>query len=440
MKRRKIILLLTVLVLALVAVTVLLLNRKAQHEAVVQHSGHESSQRAEDKSSHQGHNTKSMEGMDMKEDKSMPGMPGMNMGQGSGTDLPHDIALHILLQPTNSYVVASIPVTGLSQGSENMDIELLGFTAYNTATVGSIAARITGRIEKLYVRYRFQKISRGQKIMEIYSPEFLTAQQNLLYIIKNDPTNTSLISSAKQRLLLLGFPEGQLQQVIRTGKPLFTVTVYSNYSGHIHETGAPGMGAEPAGGSAMSGSQLQQPLTTQELTVKEGMYVQKGQSIFRVYDPNRIWALLNIYPSEFPFVKVGKTAVVKPEGYPTKTFTGTIYYVEPFFRPGSRTVTARINIPNQQLKLPVGTQLRASLTNTSYKGDWLPREAVLSLGLDRVVFLKVDGGFRVQKIETGVTTGKMVQVLGGIGPKDSVAANAQYLVDSESFIKINDSL
>lgn len=374
-----------------------------------------------------------MDGMDM------INMEGINMGEGSdnvGADIPKGIALHTLMLPTNNSVVSFIPVTVPAQNSEKVDLNVLGFTVYNTESVGSIAARITGRIEKLYVQYRFQKINKGQKIMEIYSPEFLTAQQNLLFLLKNDDRNGALIESAKQRLLLLGFPEDQMQQIIRTGKPLFTVTVYSNYNGHIHETGLAEMATEQPGANTMGASESQQ-LTTRELTVKEGMYVQKGQSIFRVFDPRKLWALLNVYPSQFPFVKVGKTVLIEPEGFPDKNFKGTIYFVEPFFRPGSRTVTARVRIPNEDEELPVGTQVRATILNTSYEGMWLPRKSVLSLGIDKVVFRKTSDGFTVHKIETGVSIGKMIQVLGGINPTDSVAVNAQFLVDSESFIKIN---
>lgn len=440
MKKKRIIIVIMVALIALAAAAVYY-KMKTKPGVAQQHSGHNNigGMNMKDDSGDKG-----MKGMDMSKEGG-DNMEGMNMGAGSddgGAVLPHDITLHTLLQPTNSFVLSSIPVTGLTQGTQNINMEVLGFTAYNTSTVGSIAARITGRIEKLYVQYRFQKINKGQKIMEIYSPEFLTAQQNLLFLLKNDATNTSLIKAANDRLLLLGFPRDELQQIIRTGKPLYTVTVYSNYTGHIHETAASGMGmgSEPsAAGGAMGASQPQQ-LTTQELTVKEGMYVEKGQSIFRVYNPNKLWALLNIYPSDFPFIKVGTTAVIKPEGFPNKTFRGTIYFIEPFFRPGSRTVTARVNIPNQQYKLPVGTQLRASIVNSNYKGNWLPREAVLSLGVDKVVFQKATGGFKVQKIQTGVMTEQMVQVVGGINKTDSVAANAQYLVDSESFIKLNDEL
>jgi Cu(I)/Ag(I) efflux system membrane fusion protein len=80
----------------------------------------------------------------------------------------------------------------------------LGNIGYDTREVGSISARVSGRIEKLYVKYRYQRISKGQHILDIYSPELLTAQQNLLFLLKNDAGNTTMIQASKEKLLLLG--------------------------------------------------------------------------------------------------------------------------------------------------------------------------------------------------------------------------------------------
>jgi membrane fusion protein, copper/silver efflux system len=347
-----------------------------------------------------------------------------------------EISLNALLKPTNEFVISSLVLTGVKQSEEPVEIEVLGYTAYNTASVGTIVARISGRIEKLYVKYRYQKISKGQTIMDIYSPELMTAQQNLLMLLENDKGNTSIIESAKQRLRLLGFSEQQLQQVIRSGTPLLSVAVYSNYSGHIHETGSTdGMPqSQTSEGEAMNITTQ----TTQELNLKDGMYVQKGQAVFSIYDPNHLWILLNIYSQDQAFVKVGDKVRIIPETMPDKDFRATINYIEPFFRKGSKTIAARINYDNSVLKLPIGSQVRATIFSGVHKGLWLPREAILSLGLDKVVFLKTDEGFKVHKIETGHVHKKILQVTSGLNEKDSVAANAQYLVDSESFVKIKD--
>ena len=345
----------------------------------------------------------------------------------------HDVSLHTLLQPTNSYAISSIPATTLTQSEEPIEINALGYTAYNTNEVSAVSARISGRIEKLYVRFRYQLIKKGQKIMDIYSPELLTAQQNLLFLLKNDPSNSSLISAAKEKLLLLGFPSQQLQQVINTQKTLFTISVYSSYSGHIHDASNNRMnsGAQeaPEMNEAIS-------LTTQELNLKEGMYLQKGQTVFKVYNTNKVWALLNIYPSDQAFIKAGNKVRIVPEAKPDKDFRSSIYFIEPFFRPGSKTLTARVNVDNSVLQLPIGSQVQATIFSNPVNAEWLPKEAVLSLGLEKVVFVKSSNGYKVQKVETGVSYKKLIQITGGITVTDSVAANAQFLMDSESFIKI----
>lgn len=345
----------------------------------------------------------------------------------------HDVSLHTLLQPTNGYAISTIPSTTLLSSEQPVEINTLGYTAYNTTEVGAISARISGRIEKLYVRFRYQLIKEGQKVMDIYSPELLTAQQNLLFLIKNDPSNSSLINAAKEKLLLLGFPGEQLQQLISTQKTFFTVPVYSRYSGHIHEALNTEMNNSVPEAPAMNEATS---VTTQELSLKEGMYLQKGQTIFKVYNPNKVWALLNIYPSDQVFIKAGNKVKIVAEAKPDKEFNSTIYFIEPFFRPGSKTLTARVNIDNTTLQLPIGSQVRATIFSKAINAKWLPKEAVLSLGLAKVVFVRSGNGYQTQKVETGVVYKNLIQITRGISVADSVAMNAQFLMDSESFIKI----
>lgn len=346
----------------------------------------------------------------------------------------HDVSLHTLLQPTSGFAISAIPATTLRKSEEAIEINALGYTAYNNTEVGAISARVTGRIEKLYVKYRYQLIKKGQKIMDIYSPELLTAQQNILFLLKNDPANNSLISAAKEKILLLGLSAEQLQQLINTQKTLFTVSVYSSYSGHIHEAQGKEMSGSPLAVPAMNDNTT---ITTQELSLKEGMYLQKGQTIFKVYNPNKVWALLNIYPSDQSFIKVGNKVTIVPEANPDKIFNSSIYFIEPFFRPGSKTLTARINIDNHVLQLPIGSQVKATIFSSPVNAEWLPKEAVLSLGLESVVFVKSGNGYKAQKVTIGVTHKKLIQITSGITPADSVAVNAQFLMDSEGFIKIN---
>lgn len=339
--------------------------------------------------------------------------------------------LTTLLRPTNAFVVSSIPVTTLQQSDAQIEVAALGLVAYDNRQAGIISARYAGRIEKLYVRYQFQKVVKGQKIMDIYSPELLTAQQNMLFVLQNDAANTSLINASKQRLLLMGMNTQQLSQLINSGKPSLTVSVYSNYSGSIREnTGANTMTATPA--ATMQNASL----TTEELALKEGMYIQKGQAVFQVYNTNKVWAAINIYAEMQSLIKVGNPVMIIPETAPHKKFRGTIGFIEPFFQQGSKTLTARVYFDNSTMQIPVGSQVKATVFGNNINATWLPAGAVVSLGLDKIVFIKQPGGFKAHKVATGLSYQNKIQVTQGLNPKDTVAQNAQYLMDSESFIKV----
>lgn len=341
-----------------------------------------------------------------------------------------DIELESLIQPTNEFVISKIPVTTIQKKEEQIEIEALGNIAYDTREVGSISSRISGRIEKLYVRFRYQKISKGQHILDIYSPELMTAQQNLLFLLKNDAGNITFIQAAKEKLLLLGMSNQQLQQVIQSGKPSLAIAVYSNYSGHIHDAAnGASMNKEPEIMKDIS-------LITEELSLKEGMYLQKGQSIFTVYNPDRAWAILNIYGENQGLIKTGNPVKIVPETAPEKDFMAKIDFVEPFYNKENKTLSVRVYFNNSTLKIPIGSQIRATIYGNTKDAYWLPKEAVVSLGLDKVVFEKTGRGFKAHKINTGITHQNHIQVLNGITETDSIAANAQYLMDSESFIKI----
>ena len=349
--------------------------------------------------------------------------------ESSNTKLSN-IQLESLLKPTDRFVVSSVPVTTMQKEDVSTEIKALLSVAYDTRYMNTISSRISGRIEKLFVKFRYEHIHQGDAVMNIYSPELNTAQQNLIFLLQNDPSNTTLINAAKEKLLLLGMSGYQLDEIMSTQKIAYTVTVYSPYTGHVHDA----LNMDAMNNSSGMRKDISQ--TSEQLPLKEGMYVQKGQSIISVFNTERAWAVLNIYTNDQSLVKVGDTVTITPETLPDKAFKSTISFIEPFYRNESKTLTARVYFKNAQ-EIPIGSQLKASIVTKIKNAVWLPGNAVLSLGLDKIVFLKEDGGFRAHKIITGITNENNIQVLSGLSPNDEVAANAQFLADSESFIKVN---
>lgn len=338
----------------------------------------------------------------------------------------NNVELETLLKPTNEFVVASLPVTTPEQSNINIPVKVYGTIEADTRATGTVSANVSGRIEKLYLRYRFQKIEAGQKVAEIYSPELLTAQENLLFLLKNDAQNTSFISAAKQRLLLLGMSSTELNKVVRTGKPIYSVSVYSKYSGHVHDAGM----SHNVDESNMNEASP----VTQELSLKEGMYVNKGQTLFMIMNHHKAWVALQIFPNQQSVIKKGDAVQIIPETDTNAVIKGTIDFIEPFFRGSSKTLTARVYFHNMDM-LTLGSQVTANIYTKSKQGLWLPQAAVLTLGMNDVAFIKSAGGFKAHKITTGIRTDNKVQILSGLNATDTVAANGQYLIDSESFIQ-----
>ena len=149
-------------------------------------------------------------------------------------------------------------------------------------------------------------------------------------------------------------------------------------------------------------------------------------------------AVLNIYADNQSMVKVGNPVRIVPETAPDKNFRAKIDFIEPFFREGSKTLTARVYFQNNEMNMPVGSQVKATIFGNTQKGNWLPKDAVISLGLDKIVFKKYGDVFKALKVETGLTYNNKIQIINGLTPYDEVAANAQFLMDSESFIKLNE--
>lgn len=338
-----------------------------------------------------------------------------------------NIALNDLLKPTNAFVISSITVTTIEQKEENIELDVPGNVVYDTRQIGTVASRVSGRIEKLYIKYKYQRIQKGQKVMDIYSPELATAQQQLLFLIRNDPENTSLINAAGDRLELLGLHKQQINQIVSSKQIVDPVPVYSSYTGFATDfTEKSAAGREMNAASAPAG----------ELRIKEGMYLQKGEVVFSVYNADKVWILLNIYPGQQALIKVGNPVQVVPETSSGQGFRAKIDYIEPLFRAGSKTLTARVYFDNAVMRLPIGSRVKATIFGNAINAAWLPKEAVLSLGKSNIVFVKEGNGFRARKINTGLTLSNSIQVTKGLSATDSVAVNAHYLADNEAFIKI----
>lgn len=339
------------------------------------------------------------------------------------------ISLNMVLRPVNSSVIADITAISPEEKSVSTQIIAQGYLDFDTRTFNNIAARFSGRIEKLYIKYAFQEIHTGQRIFDIYSPDMITAQQDLIYLNKNSAQETGLINAAKQKLLLLGMTMPQVSQVIKSGKAFYSLPVYSPYEGHVHD-----MPHSQMAGAANT----QAPAdfdTNLPLSIKEGMYVEKGQNIFNVVNPHKLWAVIKVDPSAVAALRINQRVKVTLPDMSEKTISGIVNFIEPTLQNGDKTTSIRVYIDNMDHALKVNSLVKATIQTREIKGLWIPRSALLDLGRTQVVWLKKDALFEVHQVNTGISNGNEIQIIKGLSVTDSLAKDAQYLTDSESFIK-----
>ena len=367
---------------------------------------------------------------------------------GEEVEITEDLSR--LIKSPNETVVASIKTIKGEYKSMPITIEAQGIVTYDTRNIYTIPSRIGGRLEKVLLKYPFQQVKKGQKVAEIYSPELLTAQRELLFLLENDSENEPLIESAKERLKLLGATNSQINELVQTKEPKNTFAIYSPYDGYVISDAqqtpvAPVTAATtPASSGGMSdgmgGSSGNSPAATSGTStmnsgvqlIREGNYVSAGQTLFKIVNPSALRVELNIASTLTGTVKKG--GKVKLDFGDEHADEGTIDLVQPYFSEGQEFLTVRVYTKNTD-RLHIGHLVRAIIDSNAVEALWVPKDAVLHLGVDDIVFVKERNVFKPKKVVTGTRTANQVEIKQGLSSSDEIASNAQYLVDSESFIK-----
>lgn len=332
-----------------------------------------------------------------------------------------------LLKPTDNFIVGNYQTTTPKDTTISSEINLPGIVTYDPNAAVNVAARISGRIEKMYVNYKYQKVNKGQKLFDLYSPELLTEQQNFVYLISNDAENLSIIKASKQKLLLYGMTNNQINSLVSTKKANPTISIYSPASGIIQGT--------ESMSNSVNAIMQNTSSTTENLSVKEGDYIKKNQTVFKLLNTDKIWGVFNVNQGYNSQIKTNQSIRISTELNENEFIDAQINFIETQFNPADKTNRIRVYLNNSKLKLPIGLRLQGIVKTNLTKGIWIQKQAMVSLGNKKIVFIKMDNGFKVAAIKTGMEINDLVQIIDGISVQDTIAENAQYLIDSESFIK-----
>jgi multidrug efflux pump subunit AcrA (membrane-fusion protein) len=301
------------------------------------------------------------------------------------------------------------------------EVRAVGRVAYDERLVDHVHTKIQGWIEKLYVEYVGELVERGQPIAEIYSPELVSTQEELLQAARyRDQTAESpfpdvvqsgeaLFRASKRRLELWDIPERDIRRLLETGQVRKNLTLY-----------APGPGA------------------VVDLMAREGMEVDPNMRLYTIADLSHIWVYADVYEYELPWVEVGQRGVAELSYLPRKRFVGEVTYVYPFLDPKTRTARVRLEFDNPDLLLKPDMFANVTIeTQTQEDVLAVPSEAILRSGQRTLAIVALgEGRFDPRPVELGIDGGEgFVEVTEGLREGERVVTSGQFLIDSESRLR-----
>lgn len=278
----------------------------------------------------------------------------------------------------------------------------------------SFNSRVDGRIDRLYFKNVGDYINKGDKLFDIYSEELNNAKQE--YIMATEQQKklnnavidfNELLQSAKNKLLLWGLTENQIQQLQKNKQSNSLTSFYSNSSGYITS-----------------------------INIKEGDYVMEGASVLRLANLSTLWAEAQVYTSQLSYINLHGTATIQIPDIPGKEFKGNVSFVNPEINPDTRINLIRITIPNTNNQLKPGMPAYVFINNTKKNVLTLPVDAVLRNAGGAMVWVQTSNNtFKTKMVEVGLETDDIIEIKSGLSKGDIVVTQGVYLLNSEYIFK-----
>ena len=355
--------------------------------------------------------------------------------------------------------MASVETVVVQRRKLSREIRAVGKVQYNETALANIVSRVEGYVERLFVDFTGVEVKLGDHLVEIYSPDLVVAQQEMLIALES-ARSSSLVESSTRKLLRWGLTQEQVDELVRNKKIHERLTLFSPIAGTV----------------------------TEKMVVQKAM-VKPGDVLYRLANLESVWVYLDIYEYELPWVQYGQTVEIKSEAYPGESFTGRVWFINPVLNEETRTIKVLLNISNAGHKLKPGmfasAVIRAELmadgkpAPTGVAGQWscpmhplvlqpeggpcpvckmalvqipgtpasakpagdqlllaVPVTAVLDSGVRKLVYVeKSQGQFAAVEIVVGPRTDDSYPVLSGLSEGDKVVTRGNFLLDSQFQIR-----
>jgi len=308
------------------------------------------------------------------------------------------------------------------------ELRAVGVVTPSEGGLSQINTRFAGWIQKLLVSETGERVRRGQALATIYSPDVLRAQQELLVargwsavpgradasaraIHEHDAFTGALDASARRRLELLGISGQEIDDIVRTGKPVEAIAIRSPVDGYVVAKNA-----------------------------VAGIAVQPGTVLFEVADLSQVWVNAEIYEQDISRIHVGQKARLELTSFPGELHAGKVQFIYPMLDATSRTLRVRVVFRNRSDRN--GPRLKPGMYGTLYldlpraTGLMAPAEAVVDTGEAHYLFVAKEGGhFEPRVVKIGARFKDRVEILSGVSEGETVVTTGNFLIDSESRLR-----
>jgi Cu(I)/Ag(I) efflux system membrane fusion protein len=304
--------------------------------------------------------------------------------------------------------LADVQTLFVEKGVPNKELFLQGKVQADERRISELTARFGGRIEKLFVSFTGENVTKGEKLATIYSPGLVTAQRELLEAVGYKDTRPALYTAARGKLRLWDLTEEQINAIEEKGESQLYFDILSPISG-----------------------------TVMKRQVALGDYVKEGSSLFEITDLTRVWIMFDAYESDLPWIKTGDKVKYNLQSLPGKSFEGKVIYIDPFINPGTRVAKVRVEQKNPGLTLKPEMFVNGtieSITAGASNEILIPKSSILWTGKRAVVYVKVQDrdqpSFLYREIELGPESGKFYVVSSGLAVGEEIAVNGVFKIDA----------
>ncbi len=337
--------------------------------------------------------------------------------EDEGGDDGEALSLSEIKMSKSAMKIAEVQTVIIGKKAPLKEVYFPGKIKPDERNISELTARFGGRIEKLYVNFTGQTVSKGEKLASIYSPNLVTAQKELFESLKYKDDNSAFYRAARNKLKLWDLTDKQIDDIETSGEPVFYFDVLSPIEGTV---------------------------TMRHIAI--GDYVKEGDPLFEVINLDHLWVMFEAYESDIPWVKLGNKIKFTIKSIPGKTFTSTVTFIDPVIDPQKRVVYVRTELSNKgnllKPEMFASGILKARLPNIR-NAITVPKSAILWTGKRAIVYVKVPDRemvFEHREIVLGEDAGDYYVVPSGLEEGEEVVTNGVFKIDAASQLRSKQSM